>query len=392
MPTMSFWLFKWRAAGGNQRWNGDFTKVLPKARGFRARGFESPRCASLWKKIRARDIVFCYQSERRDIVGVAKVVRMSIRNGLRHVDLKPLRHSQTPINIHACKRQHPKLRAADCLQQGSMQTIYRVTIPEAKLLAEVCRVKAIIGRSWQRRALEDRQELLTQPTGSLAAAPPPPPCASSPRSVSEWGDILLDRHDGKLRGALIDAKREIRRSAYGTPERPFWKAVCAQLRRGSPAPEGSTVRALNGLKPDGGLTTCPVCSCSILSRNLASHQLERCPGPESVRITASETGNPIAKSSSGPKRDADLTTCPACDCSLLAKNLLLHQLHKCPLRGSMSKKVPKRQHRVSGRKRKGKVRWWNKKKRKLNFFARGHGWGQGQTRKVGSHRDNRGHR
>lgn len=372
MANTAFWMFKWRVTGGKQRWHGDFSNVLPKGRGFRAQGFQSPLSSSMWKTIHKGDIVFCYQSEQRDVVGAAKVVKTGTRqDGLLYVDLKPLRHFRRPVDIQACKATDPIIRKASWLQPRSNQTIYRMTMPEARHLAEVCRIKSLVGRCWQRTAKTGVREPSKRPAPQ---SPPVPPIGKYVGDETVWANRLLDRHLMDPQNALVEADLEVQKLAAGSPERQLWEAVRDHIYKecikcgvvhSQPVPFGSeattiVAKELEGKVADpimlitlppptpptpklvstheqkgaGEWTLCPVCKCSLQTKNLAVHRNNRCPLRRRllpiprpvIHIDTAflKSRRKIANKVRTQEVAGEWTFCPECKCEVNTKRLIRH--------------------------------------------------------------------
>ena len=86
------------------------------------------------------DTVLAYQTDRNELVGVAKVVRFR-RDG-RHLDLylKPIERIGT--KVRPLKKANPRVAAIEALRPGPIKTIYSITPAEARTLLRAARKAA----------------------------------------------------------------------------------------------------------------------------------------------------------------------------------------------------------------------------------------------------------
>lgn len=93
--------------------------------------------------MRLGDYVLCYQTDRREMVGVCELVRFvhtsrGPEKG-RNLILRPVEEFQPPVKIHDLKRKKiPALKMVRALQPG-VKTLYEVNDQEARILLYACK-------------------------------------------------------------------------------------------------------------------------------------------------------------------------------------------------------------------------------------------------------------
>lgn len=147
MPQRRVWLYKCNARGekyqtgvgdwrdffrrpGDGRWGGVWSTKNPKSRQIFS------------ELMKPEDFVLCYQTDRREILGVCRVVGfVNVSKGFRkgrNVVLSPLEEFHRPVKIHALKREIPVLKMIRALQPGWIQTVYELSDEEGQVLLSAC--------------------------------------------------------------------------------------------------------------------------------------------------------------------------------------------------------------------------------------------------------------
>lgn len=93
------------------------------------------------ERMKPGDYVLCYQTDRREMVGVCDLVRFvhtsrGPRKG-RNLILRPAEEFQPTVKIHDLKHKIPALKMVRALQPG-VKTLYEVTDQEAQILLSAC--------------------------------------------------------------------------------------------------------------------------------------------------------------------------------------------------------------------------------------------------------------
>jgi len=93
--------------------------------------------------LRKGDLVVCYQTDRREILGICRVVGFKNRprgsKKGRNVMLRPIEEFPSPVKIHALKQELRELREIRALKPGPMMAIQELNKKEASLLLSVCK-------------------------------------------------------------------------------------------------------------------------------------------------------------------------------------------------------------------------------------------------------------
>lgn len=115
---------------GERRWGGAWSTKNP----------ASMKIIS--EELKPGDFIFCYQTDRREIVGLCKLLRfVHVPSGDmkgRNLYLRVVEEFEPPVKIHMLKKKVPGLRRVRALIPGPIQTIYRVNQTEAALLLNAC--------------------------------------------------------------------------------------------------------------------------------------------------------------------------------------------------------------------------------------------------------------
>lgn len=136
MPT-HYWMIKWNKDGDlhqdRKRIWLDFLELPPLAGTFCGYEFDHPsqRVASLYDLMGEGDVVFCYQVDKRAVVGLAIVCGKAAMGDEKRVDLTPAYVLRKPARVHSLKLRNRTLASAECLKHGPQQTLYLVLPNEA---------------------------------------------------------------------------------------------------------------------------------------------------------------------------------------------------------------------------------------------------------------------
>jgi EVE domain len=97
------------------------------------------------EEIAAEDLVLCYQTNDREIVGICEATRfadnISGDKPGRTVYLKPVEKFAIPVKIHDLKKTSPTLQNVRTLQPALVRAIYELNDEEAQLLLSTCKSK-----------------------------------------------------------------------------------------------------------------------------------------------------------------------------------------------------------------------------------------------------------
>lgn len=93
------------------------------------------------ERMKPGDFVLCYQTDRREMIGVCELVRFvhtsrGFRKG-RNLILKPSEKFPMPVKIHELKNALPGLSRVHALKPGP-KTLYEVSDQEAQILLSAC--------------------------------------------------------------------------------------------------------------------------------------------------------------------------------------------------------------------------------------------------------------
>lgn len=114
---------------GDGRWGGEWSTKNPES------------LKIIRERMKPGDIVLCYQTDRREMVGVCELVRFvhtsrGFRKG-RNLILSPVEKFQPTVKIHDLKHKIHALKMVRALQPG-VKTLYEVTDQEAQILLSAC--------------------------------------------------------------------------------------------------------------------------------------------------------------------------------------------------------------------------------------------------------------
>jgi Domain of unknown function (DUF3883) len=152
MASPQLWVYKCNARGEEyQSATGDWAKFFRRPGDGRWGGEWSTKNPESLKIIRERmrpkDLVLCYQTDQREMVGVCELVRfVHISRGFRrgrNIILKPLERFPAPVKIHALKNVIPGLKRVRALKPG-LKTLYDVNNQEAPVLLYACGLRPTI--------------------------------------------------------------------------------------------------------------------------------------------------------------------------------------------------------------------------------------------------------
>jgi hypothetical protein len=132
----NYWVIKWNRNGKHYTNRPrDWTKSLGGPQPFETIGFnEHPVTKHRFTEVKRDDVVFCYQTDLRSIVGLCQVVDKDENPpGTSCVKLKKLKQLDPP-----CKVEGARYRNMKAFQRGSVLTIYGLTKQQAEILIKAC--------------------------------------------------------------------------------------------------------------------------------------------------------------------------------------------------------------------------------------------------------------
>jgi len=127
-------------------YSGDWERVF--AGGVRLWG--QPNRIPKLNDLRSGDLLLAYQSNRNELVGVARVLGFARYRGSRHVKVVPV--ESIGVKVRPLKKQDPRIGALDALRQGPVQTLYAVSKSDAEYLLRVARAATSIDRRSQSKS------------------------------------------------------------------------------------------------------------------------------------------------------------------------------------------------------------------------------------------------
>jgi hypothetical protein len=135
---VKYWMYKCSMSERAGQNSGDWESVF--AGGVRLWG--EPKRIPKLNDLRAGDLLLAYQSNRNELVGVARVLGFERYRGSRHVKVVPV--EPIGVKVRPLKKQDPRIGALDALRQGPVQTLYEVGKSDAEYLLRVARAATSI--------------------------------------------------------------------------------------------------------------------------------------------------------------------------------------------------------------------------------------------------------
>ncbi len=160
MRRPKYWLYKCNSRNEDyQSGYGDWVELFNKGEAVWGGLWSTKNARSrqiILNEMKPKDLVFCYQTDRHEMVGMCRLVRfVNVSQGVkkgRNLRLKAVARFDPPIKIHALKQVYPGLRQVRCLIPGPVQAIYDVDDKEAELLIKVCGATAVSAPASRKRS------------------------------------------------------------------------------------------------------------------------------------------------------------------------------------------------------------------------------------------------
>jgi hypothetical protein len=132
-----FWVYKCNSKGWDyQRTDGDWADVFATRN---AKRWGSTEWVPKLDQARGGDTVIAYQTDRNELVGVARVVKWQRRGRFKDLILKP---GQTiGVRVRPLKAANPKVARIPALQPGPIQTLYRIAKGDALTLLKAAGIR-----------------------------------------------------------------------------------------------------------------------------------------------------------------------------------------------------------------------------------------------------------
>src|SRR5205823_10664367 len=91
-------------------------------------------------ELRRNDTVLAYQSDRNELVGVARVTGFVRKRGGLHLGIQP--REVIGAKVRPLKKQDRRVASIPALQQGPVRTLYKMNAPDASYLLRKARLAA----------------------------------------------------------------------------------------------------------------------------------------------------------------------------------------------------------------------------------------------------------
>ncbi|MBN1962539.1 MAG: DUF3883 domain-containing protein [Deltaproteobacteria bacterium] len=133
---MRYWVYKCNVTGQYSYfgdWDEVFSNMQPSAWG-------SAEENKALGKLQDGDLVLAYQTDRNELVGVARVEGFKGKLNNKNLFLKPI--EEIRVRVRPLKKAHQDVARIPALTQGPIQTIYDITDADAELLLAVARQNA----------------------------------------------------------------------------------------------------------------------------------------------------------------------------------------------------------------------------------------------------------
>ena len=131
--TMAYYVYKCNARGPEYaRASGDWCEVFD-AGGIQPWGLSTLKGVD---QLDVGDLLLAYQTDRNELVGVARVVRWDPEDGARRVVVEPIE----PIGVKVRPlRSDPRIATIQAFKPGDIRTAYRISAVDAKLVLDAAR-------------------------------------------------------------------------------------------------------------------------------------------------------------------------------------------------------------------------------------------------------------
>ena len=130
MPA--FWIYKCNSKDHEyQRTFGDWAEVFASSR---PQEWGTTKVVPELGSASVGDTIIAYQTDRNELVGIARVVRWKPQGKYKKLILKPTR--TIGVRVRPLKKSHPKVARIPALQSGPIRTLYSITREDAATLCK----------------------------------------------------------------------------------------------------------------------------------------------------------------------------------------------------------------------------------------------------------------
>lgn len=127
---MALWVYKCNSKGHEyQRDSGDWEYVFNSTR---ATSWGSTEVIPELAHAKVGDTILAYQTDRNELVGIARVVRWKREGGYKRLILKPVR--TLGVRVRPLKKMNPTVGRIPALRPGPIRTLYHIDPADAKAL------------------------------------------------------------------------------------------------------------------------------------------------------------------------------------------------------------------------------------------------------------------
>jgi hypothetical protein len=124
------WIYKCNSKGHeHQRTYGDWAEVFSTTR---AQWWGTTRVVPELSNARIGDTILAYQTDRNELVGVARVVGWGAQGKYKRLVLKPIK--TIGVRVRPLKESYPKVARIPALQPGPIRTLYSISRSDAVAL------------------------------------------------------------------------------------------------------------------------------------------------------------------------------------------------------------------------------------------------------------------
>jgi hypothetical protein len=142
---MNYWIYKCNSVQHpHQVVHGDWTRFFSNSGGE----WGSTECVPRLGNAHRGDIILAYQTDRNELVGLAKVTCLKPRGNFFDLILKPIR--QIRVKVRPLKKRYPKIATINALRPGPIQTLYPIDAMDAKRLIDAADQVAEVQHSHRR--------------------------------------------------------------------------------------------------------------------------------------------------------------------------------------------------------------------------------------------------
>ncbi|MFO0905715.1 MAG: hypothetical protein U0939_22095 [Pirellulales bacterium] len=129
----TYWIYKCNLRNGeHQRHYGDWSWFFEKAKEHDPLRWGTTEVVDQLEELSKDDTILAYQTDRNELVGVARVAEMRKSGPFTDVMLSPV--ETIGAKVRPLKKADKRIAEIDALKAGPIKTLYKLTGPEAKLL------------------------------------------------------------------------------------------------------------------------------------------------------------------------------------------------------------------------------------------------------------------